>query len=85
MRLRAPLRPLLEGRDDDMSEGDTPPPASKIRREQLGFLESEIAALVGWPVKKIKDYESGLVKLSPVEEERISIAIDSLEKKKARR
>ncbi len=68
-----------------MSEGDTPPPANKIRREQLGFLESDVAALIGWSVKKIRDYESGAVKLSAVEEERISIAIDSLEKKKARR
>jgi transcriptional regulator with XRE-family HTH domain len=68
-----------------MSEGDTPPPANKIRREQLGFLESDVAALVGLSVKKIKDYESGQLQLSPAEEERIRIALESLEKKKARR
>ncbi len=69
-----------------MSEGDAPAPhANKARRESLGLLENDVAALIGWSVKKIRDYESGKVPLSPVEEQRVSIAIDSLAQRKARR
>lgn len=68
-----------------MSEGDAPAPhANKARRESLGLLENEVAALIGWSVKKIRDYESGRVPLSPIDEERVGIAIDSLANKKAR-
>jgi hypothetical protein len=70
-----------------MSEGnDAPAPhANKARRESLGLLENEVAALIGWSVKKIRDYESGKVPLSPIDEERVSIAIDSLAHRKPRR
>ncbi len=68
-----------------MSEGDAPAPhANKARRESLGLLENDVAALIGWSVKKIRDYESGKTQLSPIDEERIAIAIDSLANKKAR-
>jgi transcriptional regulator with XRE-family HTH domain len=68
-----------------MSEGEAQIPANKARRESLGLRESDVASLIGWSVNKIKDYESGKTPLSAIEEERISIAIDSLAAKKARR
>jgi len=68
-----------------MTDGEITEHANKARRESLGLLESDVAALIGWSVKKIKDYESGRVKLSQVEEERVSIAIDSLSHRKPRR
>ena len=68
-----------------MSEGDAPAPhANKARRESLGLAENDVAALIGWSVKKVRDYESGKVQLSVVDEERVTIAIDSLANKKAR-
>jgi DNA-binding transcriptional regulator YiaG len=69
-----------------MSEGDAPAPhANKARRESLGLNENDVAALIGWSVKKVKDYESGRVQLSPLDEERVSIAIDSLAHRRPRR
>jgi transcriptional regulator with XRE-family HTH domain len=69
-----------------MAEGDAPAEhANKARRESLGITESDVASLIGWSVKKIRDYESGKVPLSPVEEVRVSIAIDSLAHRKPRR
>jgi len=69
-----------------MSEANAPAPhANKARRESLGLTESDVAALIGWSVNKIRDYESGKKPLSEVEEVRISIAIDSLAHRKPRR
>jgi len=65
-----------------MAEGEPHP--HKARRESLGLEEREVASMLGWPVKKIKDFEAGLATLTPVEEERISIAMDSLANKKRR-
>jgi transcriptional regulator with XRE-family HTH domain len=68
-----------------MTESEAAPHPLKNRRESLGLRESEVAALIGWSVNKIKDYECGKLKLSQSEEERASMAIDSLEKKQKKR
>ncbi len=68
-----------------MSESEPQAHTNKARRESLGIPESDLAAQVGWSVKKIKDYESGKVPVSTVDEERISIAIDSLASRKSRK
>jgi DNA-binding transcriptional regulator YiaG len=65
-----------------MSEGETQPCPLKVRRESLGLRENDIAGYLGWPVNKVKDFESGKKPLTPVEEERLSIAMDSLAKKR---
>jgi DNA-binding transcriptional regulator YiaG len=79
-----PLAPRKNG--IAMSEGDAPAPhANKARRESLGLRESDVAALIGWSVNKIRDYESGKVPLSPADEERVAIAINSLAHRKPRR
>jgi transcriptional regulator with XRE-family HTH domain len=68
-----------------MSESEPQVHANKARRESLGLLESDVASLIGWSVKKIRDYESGKVPLTPIDEERVSIAIDSLAHRRPRR
>ncbi len=68
-----------------MSEGEPQVHANKARRESLGLEERDVASLIGWSVNKIRDYESGKVPLSPADEERVSIAIDSLAHRRPRR
>ncbi len=68
-----------------MSEGEGQENAHKVRRESLGLKESDVAALIGWSVNKVRDAESGKAPLSAVDEERFRLAIESLAAKKARR